>query len=218
MHPDQVHDAIAAALDGRRLLEHPFYRRWEAGELTDGELAAYAEQYRHVEQALPAVLRTVTDQLPDGPARDLVRANLADEEGVPEPHVTLFESFATAVGAQPSAPAGPAATALTELQRSTAATDPVAALAVVAAYEIQAGAIATSKAAGLTEHYGLDEHGTRFWDVHATMEADHATWSLDALALLCRDADDVAGPAGAGAAAWWAFLDERDADRELAPA
>jgi pyrroloquinoline-quinone synthase len=218
MHPDQVHDAIAAALDGRRLLEHPFYQRWEAGELADGELAAYAEQYRHVEQALPVVLRTAADQLPAGPARDLVLANLADEEGVPEPHVALFESFADAVGARSSVPAGPATAALTDLQRSTAAADPVAALAVIAAYEVQAGAVATTKSAGLAEHYGLDEHGTRFWDVHAAMEADHATWSLDALALLCRDADDVAGPAAAAAAAWWAFLDERDADRELVPA
>jgi pyrroloquinoline-quinone synthase len=218
MHPDQVHDAIAAALDGRRLLEHPFYQRWEAGELADGELAAYAEQYRHVEQALPVVLRTAADQLPAGPARDLVLANLADEEGVPEPHVALFESFADAVGARSSVPAGPATAALTDLQRSTAAADPVAALAVIAAYEVQAGAVATTKSAGLAEHYGLDEHGTRFWDVHAAMEADHATWSLDALALLCRDADDVAGPAAAAAAAWWAFLDEREADRELAPA
>ena len=215
MHPDQVHDAIAAALDGRRLLEHPFYRRWEAGELADGELAAYAEQYRHVEQALPVVLRTAADQLPAGPARDLVLANLADEEGVPEPHVALFESFADAVGARSSVPAGPATAALTDLQRSTAAADPVAALAVIAAYEVQAGAVATSKSAGLTEHYGLDERGTRFWDVHAAMETDHATWSLDALALLTDDEAHLSAAAGAAAQAWWSFLDEREA---LAPA
>ena len=85
---------------------------------------------------------------------------------------------------------------------------------MIAAYEVQAGAVATSKSAGLTEHYGLDEHGTRFWDVHAAMEADHATWSLDALARSAR----ARRLAAAGAAAWWAFLDERDADRELVPA
>jgi pyrroloquinoline quinone (PQQ) biosynthesis protein C len=94
-------DAAAGALTGRRLLEHPFYRRREAGGLRGGEPGAYAEQYRHVERALPEVLREIADQLPDGPARDLVSANLADEESVPEPHVVLFESFADAAGASP---------------------------------------------------------------------------------------------------------------------
>ncbi len=215
MHPAKVNDAIADALDGRRLLDHPFYRRWEAGTLSAAELAAYAEQYRHVEQALPEVLAATADRLPEGPARDLVLANLADEQGVPEPHRDLFESFAEAVGARPSAPATAATAALVDLQRGATA-DPVAALSVIAAYEVQAGAIAVSKSAGLSEHYGLDTAGTRFWDVHAAMEADHATWSLDALALLCRDADEVAGHAAAGAAAWWGFLDDREAAREAA--
>src|ERR1700684_2035807 len=103
MHTLPMHEVLAEAIVGRHLLSHPFYRRWEAGALTEGELSAYAEQYRHVEQALPLVLRTVIAQLPEGAARDRVTANLADEEGVPEPHVALFESFATAVGARPSA-------------------------------------------------------------------------------------------------------------------
>src|ERR1700722_11629215 len=45
MHTEQIRDALADALAGRQLLAHPFYRRWEAGTLVDGELAAYAEQY-----------------------------------------------------------------------------------------------------------------------------------------------------------------------------
>jgi len=211
MRHAQVTAAIDAALDGKRLLDHPFYRRWEAGALTDGELAAYAEQYRHVEQALPDVLALIAGGLPEGPARDLVAANLADEVGVPEPHAVLFESFADAVGARPEAPASPATAALVDLQRRTASADPVAALAVIAAYEAQAASVAVSKSAGLAEHYGIDGTGTRFWDVHAAMEADHADWSSEALAQLCGDVDAVTAPAAAGAAAWWAFLDDREA-------
>jgi pyrroloquinoline-quinone synthase len=215
LHPDQVHDALGRALEGRRLLEHPFYQRWEAGELRPGELAAYAEQYRHIEQALPAVLATVVDGLPDGAARDLVAANLADERSVPEPHTALFEGFAAAAGAAPAAAPTPATAALVGLERSTAGADPLAALCMVAAYEVQAAAIATTKSAGLSEHYGLDRAGTRFWDVHAAMEAEHADWSVDALALLATVGDDLETPARAAAEAWWAFLDEREA---LAPA
>ena len=47
---------VGAALDGKRLLDHPFYRRWEAGEVTLGELADYASQYRHFESYLPNFL------------------------------------------------------------------------------------------------------------------------------------------------------------------
>jgi len=214
MDRDQVHNLIAHALEGRRLLEHPFYRRWEAGTLADGELAAYAEQYRHAERALPEVLRTIVDSLPAGPGADLVAANLADEESVPEPHVELFEGFASAVSASASAPAGPAVASLVDLERTTATTDPVAALALLAAYEVQSAEIATSKSDGLSAHYGVGSDGTRFWDVHAQMEADHADWAIEALSLLAADPEQVSRGARSGADAWWAFLDEREA---LAP-
>ncbi len=192
------------------MLEHPFYRRWEAGALAEGELAAYAEQYRYAERALPAVLTAVVDGLPEGAAADLVAANLADEQSVPEPHVALFESFASAVSARSDAPAGPAVSDLVELELSAAVTDPVTALAMVASYEAQAAAIAATKSASLTDHYGVDRDGTRFWDVHAQMELDHADWAVEALALLAPDPLQVRSAAVSGAEAWWCFLDERE--------
>lgn len=211
----RVEHAVGAALRGRRLLDHPFYRRWEAGTLAPGELAAYAEQYRTVERALPSVLAGVVERLPQGAARDLAAANLADELSVPEPHADLFESFARAVGARGNAPATPATERLVALQGSAAAAGPATALAVLAAYEVQAAEVAVTKSAGLARHYGVDAEGTRFWDVHAGMEADHAGWSLDALAHLGVDAAAVGRTARDGACAWWGFLDEREA---LAPA
>ena len=99
MHTQPIHEVLAEAIVGRHLLTHPFYRRWEAGTLTEGELAAYAEQYRHIERELPVTLAAIADALPPGHARELVEANLADELGSPEPHAELFESFARAAGA-----------------------------------------------------------------------------------------------------------------------
>ena len=55
------------------------------GTLASGELAAYTEQYRRIEAALPEVLRRVASNLPDGPARAAVHANLSDELGRPAP-------------------------------------------------------------------------------------------------------------------------------------
>jgi len=214
MHPQPMHEVLAEAIVGRHLLTHPFYRRWEAGTLTEGELAAYAEQYRHIERELPVTLAAIADALPDGQARELVEANLADELGSPEPHAQLFESFARAAGATPDATATPSTAALLAVVRTTAANDPAAALAMIAAYEVQAADIAASKGDGLRRHYGFDEEGTRFWDVHRTQEVDHAGWSIEALEALEADLDVVQAAATVSADSWWLFLSERD---ELAP-
>lgn len=207
---DQLFDEV---LSDRRLLTHVFYRRWEAGQLGRSELAAYAAQYRHFEQTLPEVLEVVSGRLADGPARRAVQANLDDERGVPAPHVELFDVFAAAVGAR-SVPATTATAALVDLQLRLAGSHTVEALAALAAYEVQAPEIATSKAAGLRARYGLNREQTRFWDVHGTMDADHAGWTLDALSALGAQEEAVRRGARAAADAWWAFLDER---QEAAP-
>jgi pyrroloquinoline-quinone synthase len=215
MHTARIREALADALVGRQLLTHPFYRRWEAGTLAQGELGAYAEQYRLIERALPTTLEDIAEGLPEGGARTLVESNLADELGVPAPHAVLFESFAQAAGAAPDAPPTPATTSLLAAARQAATADPVAALAMVAAYEVQAADIAASKAEGLRRHYGMDAQGTRFWDVHTSQEVAHADWSIDALAALEADPSVVRAAAQVAADAWWDFLSEREA---LAPA
>ena len=67
--------------------------------------------------------------------------------------------------------AGPATRFLAALQLSSAASDPVRGLGVLAAYETQAAAVAATKAAGLRRHYGIDGPGVAFWDVQEDLEA-----------------------------------------------
>ena len=210
MSPDDMRQSIEAGLAGRRLLSHPFYQRWEAGLLQPGELAAYAAQYRHFETALPGLLRDMLDGLePNTPAAQLIAQNLADEEGNPQAHVTLFAAFAEGVGARPAAPTEAMRNLLDTYGRLVSAGS-ASGLAALIAYEVQAPEIAASKAAGLRAHYALDSRATEFWDVHAHMDRDHAEWAVDALAQLPRG--EAAIPAAREAAdAWWAFLDEREA-------
>jgi pyrroloquinoline-quinone synthase len=211
-------DVVARSLDGRQLLTHPFYQRWEAGLLNAGELRQYAVHYRAFEAALPAVLTAVVDRLEAEGASEaaaLVAENLADELGRPEPHLALFDRFAASAGGSGSASdrgTGPAADALVTTYFDLVAEGPVAALAGLAAYETQASAIASSKAEGLRRWYGMDAAGTEFWDVHAAMDADHGDWAVAALMLLGADADEVGRSARRGAEAWWALLDEREAE------
>jgi pyrroloquinoline quinone (PQQ) biosynthesis protein C len=212
-HP--LFGAMESALDGRELLGHPFYLRWQAGELTADELARYAVNYRVFEAALPVVLTAVVEQLRhegEVEAAATVGQNLHDELSRPEPHLALFDRFAAALDAPSVTEPGPAAQALVATYADLASEGPLAAVAGLAAYEMQAAAIATTKGDGLRQWYGMDTAGTEFWDVHAGMEVDHGDWALDALALLGADPDDVSDAARRGADAWWAFLDERQAE------
>ena len=212
--------AVASSLEGRMLLTHPFYRRWEAGELRSQELAEYAVHYRAFEAVLPTVLEAVVERLrADGgvEAADLVARNLADELGSPRSHLELFDEFASALPDDAVArSAGPAAVALADTYRSLAEQSPAAAVAGLAAYETQAAAIAATKGDGLRRWYGMDAAGTAFWDVHATMDADHGDWSIEALNLLDADPAEVADASLRAADAWWALLDEREAEATAA--
>jgi pyrroloquinoline quinone (PQQ) biosynthesis protein C len=215
MPTDRIREVLAEAIVGRHLLTHPFYRRWEAGALDESDLAAYAEQYRHIERELPVTLEAIADQLPDGDARHLVEANLADERGRPAPHVELFEAFACATGAAPDVRPTPSTAALLALVRTAVVMNPVAALAMVAAYEVQAADIAATKADGLRTHYRMGSEGTNFWDVHRTQEIEHAGWTMEALEALHADPVVVQAAATVSADSWWLFLSERE---EMAPA
>ena len=213
-----VDAVISEVLRDRRLLDHRFYRRWEAGTLAPGELAAYASQYRYFEAALPDVLAQVEGQLEDARARALVRANLDDERAEPAPHLEMFDRFADAAGADTATPPTDATTALVGLYTGTARTAPVAALAALAAYEVQAPEIAATKAHGLRLRYGFDADGTRFWDVHSGVDELHGRWMVEAVARLTDDHAALESAATAAASAWWAFLDEREAAAPAASA
>ena len=208
--------AVASGLEGRTLLDHPFYTRWEAGELRSQELAEYAVHYRAFEAVLPTVLSAVVERLTadgHGDACDLVARNLADELAVPRAHLELFDRFAEALpDVARSGTAGPAAGALVDTYRALADESPAAAVAGLAAYETQAAAIAATKGDGLRRWYGMDAAGTAFWDVHATMDADHGDWAIEALALMDADPQVVAEASRRAADAWWALLDEREAE------
>ncbi len=210
---DAILAAVERALEGRRLLSHPFYQRWSRGELGVCELAAYAGQYRCIEAALPAWLASIQDQTTSPDVRALVQRNLDDEVGGVTTHLELFEKFAVAVGATPvdQTHLEPATGALLDVHAELVASSAAEGLAAVLAYEVQAPDISATKAAGLRSRYGLDGDAVLFWDTHAHVEHDHASWTVDALVGAGGRPASVAAAARRAADAWWAFLDEREA-------
>src|SRR5260370_39563772 len=88
---------LDAAIAEKNLLNHPFYQDWQAGKLSREALQLYAAQYyRHV-KAFPKHLRVLAART-EGPLRDTVMENLAEEENPAAPHPRLWRDFAAAVG------------------------------------------------------------------------------------------------------------------------
>jgi pyrroloquinoline-quinone synthase len=199
---------LQTTLHDRQLLSHPFYRRWEAGQLTRDELTLYAEQYRYFEEMLPLFLERLANQLPEGPARNAVLENL-DDEVAPPSHLDLFEQFAQFYEAA-FAPISPAMKSLVDSYFGLLQKSPAASLAGLWAYESQGARIADSKAQGLIEHYGAPSDAVAFWSAHGGVEDDHARWTLEALDGINPDPLEAEAAARLIGGAWWEFLDERD--------
>jgi pyrroloquinoline-quinone synthase len=204
----QLATTLDAALRDYQLLNHPFYRRWEAGELSRDELTHYAEQYRYFEAMFPLFLEGLSTQLAAGPVRDAVLDNLTDEVSAPS-HLELFDRFARWFDAS-DAEISPAMAHLVGVYWLLSKRGPTSSLAGLWAYESQGARIAESKAAGLIAHYGAESEAVAFWMLHGLVEDDHAKWTLEALALLEPDAGEVEHAARLIGQAWWSFLDERE--------
>ena len=195
---------LLAAIAPHDLLCHPFYRAWSMGTLTRRDLAAYAAQYQHQVDALPALLREALAQTGE-PA--LLR-NLAEEEGEEgTPHAALWARFAGALEAAPAAPAAETREAAAALA-ALCAEGPVQSLAALWAYELQTSRVAGPKRAGLAG-YGVSE--TAFFALHEELDVHHARDLLEALLRRCGDdaalQDEACAAAVRGAQAQWRFLD-----------
>jgi pyrroloquinoline-quinone synthase len=209
MDAHRLDAVLQARLDGRRLLDHPFYRRWSRGEVSVEELRAYAAQYRHFEAALPLHLQSVAEAAAQPGLRAQALRNLDDEAS----HLDMFDAFAAALGEPRDDAPSPAMAGLLDVYAAARARSAAEGFAALLAYEAQSPGVAASKAQGLRDHGVLDSDGLRFWDLHATLDRDHAAWALDALADSGADPERLGDAIEAAAAAWWSFLDEREALR-----
>lgn len=213
MPKPNITEAVHGAIGAHRLLDHRYYRSWQEGSLSPGDLREYAAQYRHFEAVLPETLAAAAAAIADPTARSLTEGNLHDELSSPAAHLDLFAGFCEALDADPRTEATPATASLAALYERAGREGPIPALSVIAAYEVQAAEIAATKAGSLRRHYGLSADATAFWDVHAEMEREHASWTTDALQALGADPVAVQSWAGRSSAAWWEFLDERETAR-----
>ena len=156
-------DRLEEARKRWNVLEHPFYTRWEKGELTPDELGYYAGQYRHAVVALAQTAAHAADADPS------VREHADDEEA----HIELWDDFARAAGA--ATDSAPRAETQECIQAWTRG-DGLEALAILYAVESGQPAISSTKLTGLVEHYGYtpDSPATAYFRLHAELDHEHA--------------------------------------------
>jgi pyrroloquinoline-quinone synthase len=148
------------------VLDHPFYQRWSSGELSAGELALYAGQYRHAVVALATAA--------DGAARAAHDAGLAAHAGEEAAHVALWDAFAEATGSDGLADPEPETAECADAWAGEGR-DLLGHLVALYAIESAQPAISRVKADGLREHYGFSGGtGTVYFDLHAERDLEHA--------------------------------------------
>lgn len=150
------------------VLEHPFYERWSAGELSREELARYSGQYRHATEAIARLSSNVAGAAPDGEGAGL-RRHAEEETG----HVALWDGFVEAVGGEIGAEPGPETRECVTLWTAEDGFLP----SLVRLYAIESGqpAISRTKREGLADHYGIgDGDGNAYFRVHERRDLEHA--------------------------------------------
>jgi pyrroloquinoline-quinone synthase len=210
------HDPLAtldAVVARRNVLEHPFYRAWNRGDLTLEALRDYAAQYYHHVAAFPTYLSAVHAQLDDAATRRVILENLVDEEGSDPTHPELWLRFAEGLGVERQAVQAGTRWAETDalvaaFRGACSSGAPADGLAALWAYESQQPAVAATKIDGLRRHYGVDDPRTlAYFTVHEAADVVHAADERRLLAAMAPDeAPQAAAAADQALGALWDLL------------
>jgi pyrroloquinoline-quinone synthase len=181
-----VLDRLDQARGAVNVLEHPFYVRWSAGELSAEELGRYAGEYRHAVLALAQASADVAECAAPEQRSGLRRH--AEEEAS---HVELWEQFERAAGAD--AAGAPGEQTLSCARAWTAGEDLLERLAVLYAIEAGQPQISTTKLDGLVSHYGFSAEGpaTEYFRVHERLDVEHADQARALISKLMQDVQDA---------------------------
>lgn len=182
---------LDARVSEQRLLDHPFYQRWNEGTLTREELQEYARQYWHYALAFPTFLSAMHANTPDVATRQLLLENLIEEERGPENHPELWLRFCESLGLDRDevqrGEMNEATRTLIGTMKSLAAEGALhKGLAALYAYESQVPAVAKAKIDGLAKWYGIGSaRDIAFFAVHMDADVVHAQTSRELLNRLC---------------------------------
>ncbi len=207
-------EEIDRLIEGRRLLDHPFYTKWAAGTLPAEALREYARQYYAFESSFPRFLSALHSRCDRADVRAALLENLWDEEHGEANHAELWLRFAEGLGVPRDDVRGAewngATLDLVESYRRFAVEGPVAAgVAALYAYEKQVPGVAVSKIDGLRRFYGITGGpALQFFEVHAFLDVEHSNHEARIVEDLGAGQEtEVLEATSAALDAWWRFLD-----------
>ena len=98
MNKTEFLDKVEKKIEKHHLLNHSFYKAWNAGELDRSIIQEYAAQYfKHV-SAFPRYLSSIHSNCEDISVRQEILDNLIDEERGEENHPELWMRFGEGMG------------------------------------------------------------------------------------------------------------------------
>ena len=202
---------LSAVIEKKSILNHPFYKCWQAGLLEKKELQDYMKQYYHLENAFPRFMSGIHANCADAEMRKVMLKDLIGEEGEATNHVDQLYTFSEALGlskkevmnSKVNKNTNEAIKTFLELAQDK---DINRGLAALATYKEQIAKVATTKEHGLKEFYGIEgDKALQFFRTHAKKnvawhemldntitEAEYPK-ALSAVNALCD--------------AWWHYLD-----------
>lgn len=187
-----ITEKLDEIVKGRHLLDHSFYQRWSAGELSREEMQTYAKEYYYYALAFPTFLSAAHANCDDIEVRQEILENLIEEERGPGNHPELWLRFCESLGLtrdevlnhEPSESTRTLISTLRESSFSSTAEG----LAALYAYESQVPAVAKTKIEGLKEFYGISApRDISFFTVHLTADVEHAETARTLLESMCTD-------------------------------
>lgn len=175
----------------KHLLAHSFYRRWQAGQLSQEELQGYSKEYYRFENEFPRLISTLHSQTEDAEVRQMLLENLVDEEKGADNHPELWLRFAEGMGVSRDEVKGHFHSDETQhlvrtFQKHVSSGNPVDGLAALYAYERQQPDVARTKIDGLRSFYHVtDESTVSFFKAHQSYDVFHAEGEINMLTKLC---------------------------------
>jgi pyrroloquinoline-quinone synthase len=194
LNKEQFISAIDKILDQRSILKHPFYRKWNEGKLSLGELQEYAKQYYYFVQNFPMFVSAVHSNCPDPEIRKMLVENIADEDGFKtntSGHPALWLNFCKSLGisekemenSEPNDAVRDMVDSFYALCRSK---NFRIGLGALLGYEKQIPEVSKVKIDGLKKCYNIDsKKAIEFFTVHQHADIYHSKAELDALIKSC---------------------------------
>lgn len=194
------------------ILNHPFYQTWTQGKLTQEELQHYSQEYFPHVHAFPQYISSLHSICPSQTGRQMLLANLNEEEKGLENHPELWKRFSEALGVSRDSlsekPCSQGSNELVAKFRQMSREDYATGLGAIYAYEAQVPEVAEVKIEGLKKFYGITEaRGLAFFEVHREADVHHRQEFEAEMNLLSEEEKERAlEGAKKGAKAVWDFL------------